>query len=444
MDYKKQFKKKIKHYYLLKELSKNLYLSYDEKSKKLCSIKMLPKNIEKNMMLKLKNDVDFFIKIHNDNLINLISIEVTSNNIYLIYEYCNGGNLKNFFDFYKKIYKSNINLKLVQKIFLQIISGMEFLHKNNRIHGLLSLENISINFDKYQNAENNGLINEEINLPKDLLNEPFTIKIKNLICQNDKEEILKDINITKNISPEIAKYIHDYNDYQNLNFTKESDIWSLGAILYELIIGEPAFNGENSKEIIDKIIIGKYNFPFEFSQLIDVISFINGFLQYFPKKRFNFDKMREHNFLKKNPKDFFKINNFNEEMEKNLEINTKDCEYILWGLLNLKKSKSNLIDSNQNQKDEEEKINKNEENEKIEKNEDINIKEKINIDINEEKREENKKIMKNNINLEKNKIPIIKNKVKIDCNSEFEIINKYDDKKVNQKTKLKQSSFIEI
>ena len=33
-------------------------------------------------MLKLKNDVDIFLKIHNDNLINLISIEVTSNNIY--------------------------------------------------------------------------------------------------------------------------------------------------------------------------------------------------------------------------------------------------------------------------------------------------------------------------------------------------------------------------
>lgn len=56
------------------------------------------------MMLKLKNDVDIFLKIHNDNLINLISIEVTSNNIYLIYEYCNGGNLKNFLDFYFKKY----------------------------------------------------------------------------------------------------------------------------------------------------------------------------------------------------------------------------------------------------------------------------------------------------------------------------------------------------
>ena len=106
------------------------------------------------------------------------------------------------------------------------------------------------------------------------------------MCQNDKESILKDINIIKNISPEIGKYIHDYNDYLNLNMTKEYDIWFLGTIMYELIIGEPAFNWENIKEIIDKIIIGKYNFPFDFSQSIDIISFINFFLQYFLKKRF--------------------------------------------------------------------------------------------------------------------------------------------------------------
>ena len=50
---------------------------------------------------------------------------------------------------------------MAQKIILQIIIGLEFLHKNKKIHGLLALENIFINFDKNENIANNGIIPEK-------------------------------------------------------------------------------------------------------------------------------------------------------------------------------------------------------------------------------------------------------------------------------------------
>ena len=471
MDYKKNFKKQIKHYFLLKEIEKNIFLSYDENSNKICTIKVIKKNIEKNKLLQLRKEVDDFIKLQNNNLLNLISFEASSNNIYLIYEYCNGGNLKDFLNFYKANINSQLNKKLAQKIILQIIIGLEFLHKNKKIHGLLALENIFINFDKNENIANNGIIPEKNNISKELLDGPFTIKINNVIYQDDKNEMMKDINIIKNISPELAKDIKENeNNYNNLTY--ESDIWSLGCIIFELIIGESAFNGESIEEIIDKIILGKYHLPIEISQNIDIISFINGFLQYFPKKRFNFDKIKEHNFLKKEPEEFFKIDNIENTIIKTIEINSKDCENILWALLALKKTNKDISHTNMIQKNDEINIiNENKEindninasDENLEKTENLNIGEINKINIKEEDNKNEKEIInKNKINEDNTKEKTIsakkENKVKKqgqlkskkntknnnNFEDQFEIINKYEEKKDGKKTENVESSYIEI
>ena len=441
MDYKKKFFKKIKQYYLCKELSKNIFLSFDEKSKKLCIVKVLPKKVEHDKLVQLKDEVNDFTALKNDNLINLLSYEASSNNIYLIYEYCNGGNLKNFLEFYKTKKSLLINLKLIQNIIIQIINGLECLHKNNKFLGYLSLNNIFINFDKIENTDNNGLIPEKINLSEELLEENFTIKISNLIYLDDNEEIMKDINNIKNMSPEMVEQLK--NNENNLNINKESDIWSLGCIVYELLFGESAFSEENTEKTIDKILLGKYIIPKEFIQSIDIIILINGLLQYFPNKRFDFNKIREQNFLTKNPEDFAKADDFDINIKKGLEINSKECENIIFALLELKKEIAKKSELNNLPEKEDNQINKNIINENVSEDEPKNLEmleDIIKVEEDSKNLELLEDIIINDENKEEIKIEEIKNENEEKNKEELEDMKKTEKMNLEEKNNNKEKN----
>jgi serine/threonine protein kinase len=57
-----------------------------------------------------------------------------------------------------------------------------------------------------------------------------------------------------NVSPEILK---------NIPHDQSTDMWSIGVILYVLLVGYPPFMEDNQHELFRKIRIGEYEFPNE-------------------------------------------------------------------------------------------------------------------------------------------------------------------------------------
>ena len=69
-----------------------------------------------------------------------------------------------------------------------------------------------------------------------------------------------------------------------------------------MLIGRLAFDAEDMEELVKKVESGEYSIPTTFSH--EVVSFLNGMLQYEAKNRLTAEQLSRHDFLTKD------VNNF--------------------------------------------------------------------------------------------------------------------------------------
>ena len=113
-----------------------------------------------------------------------------------------------------------------------------------------------------------------------------------------------------------------------------------------MLIGKSAFDSEDMIELIKKIVKGDYQVPTHLSR--EVISFLNGMLQYDSKIRLSTEQLIHHRFLTDDINNFHKI-----DLEKvsdkikngELEINVKKNQTI-WSIFN-KEEELNKISPSQ-------------------------------------------------------------------------------------------------
>ena len=124
------------------------------------------------------------------------------------------------------------------------------------------------------------------------------------------------------------------NKGKMVGYDQKADIWSLGTLCYEMLIGKATFNCQSMDELVKKVECGSYQIPTNLSK--EVISFLNGMLQYNAQKRLSADELARHHFLTKNvnqfePIDLRKVSN--KVRNNNLNINIKQNQTI-WSIFN--------------------------------------------------------------------------------------------------------------
>ena len=282
----------IDNYILEKSLGKGAFgevflaLMKGDSSKKFAAKKLERTEIEKSEAMKyLKNEILILKKLNHPNIVKYETIKKTKKHFYLIMEFCNGGELSKALEKYQQKYGKPFSQEIVQHLMRQIIDAFKYIHSQHIIHRDIKLDNVLLNFETEQDKE-------DLNMMK------ATVKIIDFgfACFVKSGLLYSTLGSPINMDPIILKKLNaSTKKARQLGYDQKADVWSLGTICYEMLIGRSAFDSEDMDELVEKIEEGEYKIPTNLSK--EMISFINGMLQYESQKRLTCEELAKHPFL---------------------------------------------------------------------------------------------------------------------------------------------------
>ena len=241
----------------------------------------------------LKNDIVIVQNLKHPNIINFVDLKKTRRHFFIIFDYCNGGNLSNILDKYQKEFGKPFSQEIIQHLMRQIIDAFIYLYSLKIIHNNINLNNILIKYGDEKDEEEFNLLKSNIKI----IDFKYARRFHNL-----KEGQIGQIDL------DAKKQILTGKDAKN-------DIF-LGKLCFKMLFGNfaPDDNIDTIEKIIAEIEIGKYNYPITLSK--EIISFLKDMINKDLDKRLNIYDLSKHDFILKNIKDFQLINEQKEENKK--------------------------------------------------------------------------------------------------------------------------------
>mgnify|MGYP002622703822 CR=1 FL=1 len=223
------------------------------------------KILNKNFLIKHKflkhaiSECNILKKSSSPFIITLHYAFQTPENLYMILDYCPGSDLDLHIQF--RVFEEE-----EAKFYIaELILAIEYLHINNILYRDLKPENILIYSDGHIKLADFGLARE-----------------------NAKEEINKSFCGTSSyLSPEMS---------ERKGFTKASDIYGIGAVLYEMMSGHTPFYEDDLRTLYTNITQKKLLFPEYFSERAR--NLLKKLLEKNPQKRIDLEDIKKHKFFK--------------------------------------------------------------------------------------------------------------------------------------------------
>ncbi|XP_053357230.1 serine/threonine-protein kinase MARK2 isoform X9 [Clarias gariepinus] len=253
----------IGNYRLLKTIGKGNFakvkLAKHVLTGKEVAVKIIDKTqLNSSSLQKLFREVRIMKLLNHPNIVKLFEVIETEKTLYLVMEYASGGEVFDYLVAHGRMKEKEARAK-----FRQIVSAVQYCHQKCIVHRDLKAENLLLDADMNIKIADFGFSNE------------FTVGNKlDTFCGSP---------------PYAAPELFQGKKYDG----PEVDVWSLGVILYTLVSGSLPFDGQNLKELRERVLRGKYRIPFYMST--DCENLLKKFLILNPTKRGSLEQiMKDH------------------------------------------------------------------------------------------------------------------------------------------------------
>ncbi|KAH9599339.1 Protein kinase domain [Trypanosoma melophagium] len=214
---------------------------------------------------KLHSEISIHRRMKHKNIVNFIRTFQDDWHVYILLEKCSNQTLM---EVSKR--RDRFTVAETQYIMLQALAAIQYMHDQFVIHRDLKLGNMMMDADMNVKIGDFGLAAEL----------QYEGERKRTICGTPNY-----------IAPEIIDGAHEGHSY-------EVDIWSLGVILYTLLVGEPPFQTSDVKATYRRIKQCRYEFPPRVEIPDSGKELIHRILQSRPDHRPTLIEIRSHPFFR--------------------------------------------------------------------------------------------------------------------------------------------------
>uniref|UniRef100_A0AAV2J669 non-specific serine/threonine protein kinase n=1 Tax=Knipowitschia caucasica TaxID=637954 RepID=A0AAV2J669_KNICA len=228
------------------------------------------KNLSKSQIL-LGKEIKILKELQHENIVALYDVQETPNSVFLVMEYCNGGDLADYLQAKGTLREDTL------RVFLQQISAaMRILHSKGIIHRDLKPQNILLSYAGRKKSGVSGI----------------RVKIADFGFARYLQSNMMAATLCGSpmyMAPEVI---------MSQNYDAKADLWSIGTVIYQCLVGKPPFQANSPQDL--RLFYEKNKnlqpiIPRETSAPLS--NLLLGLLQRNQKDRMDFDSFFSHPFL---------------------------------------------------------------------------------------------------------------------------------------------------
>ncbi|KAL0973319.1 hypothetical protein UPYG_G00201890 [Umbra pygmaea] len=225
------------------------------------------KNLSKSQIL-LGKEIKILKELQHENIVALYDVQETANSVFLVMEYCNGGDLADYLQA-----KGTLREDTLRVFLQQIAAAMKILNSKGIIHRDLKPQNILLSYTGRKRSS-------------------IRIKIADFGFARYLQSNMMAATLCGSpmyMAPEVI---------MSQNYDAKADLWSIGTVIYQCVVGKPPFQANSPQDL--RMFYEKNKsllpiIPRETSPPLGDL--LLGLLQRNQKDRMDFDAFFSHPFL---------------------------------------------------------------------------------------------------------------------------------------------------